>query len=205
MSAKAKLIVIFVVLAALVVTLGLQDRHIRALVRERDKYQRNTEALMADVETFNVRDSLSAAKVKGLELSLKEFERYRAEDAALIKSLKARNRDLQAISATQTQTIMELSTAPRDTVILRDSVKIPAMLLHCGDAWYDFDGLLANGEFTGTMVSRDSLLVCESVRYKRFLGFLWKTKRIKDREMEVLSKNPHTSIQGAEFITIERP
>lgn len=181
------------------------ERKMKALTSERDKYARNTEAILSDIETFKVRDSLSAAKVKGLELSIKEFERYRAEDAALIKSLKARNRDLQAISATQTQTIMELSTAPRDTVILRDSVKIPAMLLHCGDAWYDFDGLLANGEFTGTMVSRDSLLVCESVRYKRFLGFLWKTKRIKDREMEVLSKNPHTSIQGAEFITIERP
>lgn len=204
MSDKAKFIVVFVVLAALVVALGIQDRRMRALTHERDKYQRNAEALLTDVETFKVRDSLNAAKVMGLELSLKEFERYRAEDAALIKQLKAKNRDLQAVSATQTQTIMELSAAPKDTVVIRDSVKIPAMLLHCGDAWYDFDGLLANNEFSGTMVSRDSLLVSESVRYKRFLGFLWKTKRIKDREMEVLSRNPHTTIQGCEFITIER-
>lgn len=204
MSDKAKFIVVFVVLASLVAALGLQDRRMRALTHERDKYQRNTEALLTDVETFKVRDSLNAAKVMGLELSLKEFERYRAEDAALIKQLKAKNRDLQAISATQTQTIMELSAAPKDTVVIRDSVKIPALLLHCGDAWYDFDGLLANNEFTGTMVSRDSLLVSESVRYKRFLGFLWKTKRIKDREMGVLSRNPHTTIQGCEFITIER-
>lgn len=201
---KYHIVIIAALAIALVTCLSLSDRRIKALTSERDKYARNTEALLTDIETFKVRDSLNAAKVMGLELSIKEFERYRAEDAALIKSLKAKNRDLQAVSTAQTQTIMELSSAPKDTVIIRDSVEVGAIAVHCGDAWYDFDGILTKESFEGTMRTRDSLLVSESVQYKRFLGFLWKTKRVKNREMEVVSKNPHTTIEGCEYITIER-
>lgn len=57
-------------------------------------------------------------------------------------------------------------------------------------------------EFTGTFENRDSLLVAETVKYKRFLGFLWKTSKVKDRKVDVVSKNPHTKILGVEFTTI---
>lgn len=193
-----------VLLAAILLFCAGQQRRIKQLAAERDKYRFNTETLLSDVETFRVRDSLNAARVQALELTKKEYERFRAEDAALIRELKARNRDLAAVNKTQTQTIIELRDTPRDTVIIRDSVKIPAMLLHCGDEWYDFDGLLSNNEFTGILVNRDSLLVAETVKYRRFLGFLWKTKRIENRELECLSKNPHTQIVGMEHVVIEK-
>ena len=193
-----------VFLAAILLFCAGQQRRIKQLAAERDKYRNNTETLLSDVETFRVRDSLNAARVQALELTKKEYERFRAEDAALIRELKARNRDLAAVNKTQTQTIIELRDTPRDTVIIRDSVKIPAMLLHCGDEWYDFDGLLSNNEFTGILVNRDSLLVAETVKYRRFLGFLWKTKRIENRELECLSKNPHTQIVGMEHVVIEK-
>lgn len=193
-----------VLLAAILLFCAGQQGRIKQLVAERDKYRNNTETLLSDVETFRVRDSLNAARVQALELTKKEYERFRAEDAALIRELKARNRDLAAVNKTQTQTIIELRDMPRDTVIIRDSVKIPAMLLHCGDEWYDFDGLLSNNEFTGILVNRDSLLVAETVKYRRFLGFLWKTKRIENRELECLSKNPHTQIVGMEHVVIEK-
>lgn len=193
-----------VLLAAILLFCAGQQRRIKQLAAERDKYRNNTETLLADVETYRVRDSLNAARVQALELTKKEYERFRAEDAALIRELKARNRDLAAVNKTQTQTIIELRDTPRDTVIIRDSVKIPAMLLHCGDEWYDFDGLLSNNEFTGILVNRDSLLVAETVKYRRFLGFLWKTKRIENRELECLSKNPHTQIVGMEHVVIEK-
>lgn len=196
--------VIAAILVAILTFITIQQQTIRGLRDERDKYKGNTETLLSDVETFRVRDSLNAARVQALELTKKEYERFRAEDAALIRELKARNRDLAAVNKTQTQTIIELRDTPRDTVIIRDSVKIPAMLLHCGDEWYDFDGLLSNNEFTGILVNRDSLLVAETVKYRRFLGFLWKTKRIENRELECLSKNPHTQIVGMEHVVIEK-
>lgn len=193
-----------VLLAAILLFCAGQQRRIKQLAAERDRYAGNSAALLSDVEIYRVRDSLNAARVQALELTKKEYERFRAEDAALIRELKARNRDLAAVNKTQTQTIIELRDTPRDTVIIRDSVKIPAMLLHCGDEWYDFDGLLSNNEFTGILVNRDSLLVAETVKYRRFLGFLWKTKRIENRELECLSKNPHTQIVGMEHVVIEK-
>ena len=200
---KKYLILAAVVIAAAIAVIWV-DKKIDRLTAQRDKYRNTTETLLVDVETFRVRDSLNAARVQALELTQKEYERFRAEDAALIRELKARNRDLAAVNKTQTQTIIELRDTPRDTVIIRDSVKIPAMLLHCGDEWYDFDGLLSDNEFTGILVNRDSLLVAETVKYRRFLGFLWKTKRIENRKLECLSKNPHTQIVGMEHVVIEK-
>lgn len=176
---------------------------IRRLTDERDRYAGNTAALLSDIERYRVRDSLSAARVQSLELTVKEYERFRADDAALIKQLKQRNRDLAAVNKTQSQTIIDLRAVPRDTVVLvRDSIITPAVAVHCGDAWYNFDGILTKDEFTGKMEHRDSLLLVESVRYKRFLW--WKTKRIKDRQLDCVSKSPHNSIIGLEYVVIEK-
>lgn len=204
MKTWVKFAVLAVVIIAAAITVVWADRTINRLTAERDKYRNNTETLLSDVETYRVRDSLNAARVQSLELTVKEFERFRAADAALIKQLKARNRDLAAVNKTQSQTIIELQAAPRDTFIVRDSIPIPAVAVHCGDAWFDFDGLLTATEFTGTLANRDSLLIAESVQYKRFLGFLWKTNKVKNRRVDVVSKNPHTSILGVEHVVIEK-
>ena len=191
-------------LVAILCFVWFQHQQIQQLLGERDKYRNNTETLLGDVETYRVRDSLSAARVQSLELTVSEFERFRADDAKLIRELKAKNRDLAAVNKTQSQTIIDLLAVPRDTVIIRDSIPIPAIAVHCGDAWFDFDGLLTADEFTGTLANRDSLVVAESVQYKRFLGFLWKTNKVKNRRVDVVSKNPHTSIMGVEHVVIEK-
>ena len=199
-----KIAVLAVVIFAAAISVIWADRTINRLTAERDRYRNNTETLLADVETFRVRDSLSAARVQSLELTIKEYQRFRADDAALIRELKAKNRDLAAVNKTQSQTIINLQAIPRDTIVIRDSVQVPAVAVHCGDAWFDFDGVLTTYEFTGTLANRDSLLLAESVRYKRFLGFLWKTKQVKDRELDVISRNPHTTILGIEHVVIEK-
>lgn len=196
------LIAVACILAAAIAVLISSDR-VSKISAERDRYRANTETLLSDVETYRVRDSLNAARVQSLELTVKEYERFRADDAALIKQLKQRNRDLAAVNKTQSQTIIDLRAVPRDTVVLvRDSIITPAVAVHCGDAWYNFDGILTKDEFTGKMEHRDSLLLVESVRYKRFLW--WKTKRIKDRQLDCVSKSPHNSIIGLEYVVIEK-
>lgn len=193
--------------ASAVLALGIiwgQHKSIQRLTSERDRYKGNTEALMTDVERFQVRDSLSAARVEALELTVREFERFRSEDAALIRELRQRNRDLASVNTTQAQTIIEMAAVPRDTVIIRDSIPVKAVAVHCGDAWYDFDGLLTENEFSGNLTNRDSLILAETVKYHRFLGFLWKTKRVDERQATVVSRNPHTEILGVEHVVIER-
>lgn len=193
-------IIIAVAALCLCAVFGIQARNAKA---QAARYKSNTETLLSDVERYSVRDSLSAARVQSLELTVKEYERFRADDAQLIRELKQRNRDLSAVNKTQSQTIIDLRAVPRDTVvIIRDSIRVPAVAVHCGDAWYNFDGILTKDEFTGKMEHRDSLLLVESVRYKRFLW--WKTKRIKDRQLDCVSKSPHNSIIGLEYVVIEK-
>ena len=204
MKTWVKFAVLAVVIIAAAISVILAGQTINRLTAERDKYRDNTETLLSDVETYRVRDSLNAARVQSLELTVKEFERFRADDAALIKQLKARNRDLAAVNKTQSETIIELQAAPRDTFVVRDTVPIPAVAVHCGDAWFDFDGLLTATEFTGKLEHRDSLYLVETVQYKRFLGFLWRTNKVKNRQLDCVSKSPHNSIKGLEYVVIEK-
>lgn len=205
MKTWVKIVIVCAVAIAAALAIVFEGQTIRRLKGERDRYKGNTETLLSDVELYRTRDSLSAARVQSLELTVKEYERFRADDAALIKSLKQKNRDLAAVNKTQSQTIIDLQAIPHDTVIvIHDSIRVPAVAVHCGDAWFDFDGVLTKDEFTGTLQNRDSLLLAETVKYKRFLGFLWKTKKVKDRQLDIVSKNPHTEIMGIEHIVIEK-
>ena len=191
---------------AAVATIWVQRAKIEKLTDERNRYRGNAETLLQDVETYKTKDSLNAAKVGVLELKLSEFERYRASDAELIKTLQAKNRDLERVTTTQMETINELRATVRDSVVYLpgDTVTTVLRCIEYSDKWVDFDGCIKNNTFSGKIITRDSLLITETVQYKRWLGFLWKTKRIKNREFDIVSKNPHTKITGFEVITIEK-
>ena len=191
---------------AAVATIWVQRTKIEKLTDERNRYRGNTETLLQDVETYKTKDSLNAAKVGVLELKLSEFERYRASDAELIKTLQTKNRELERVTTTQMETINELRATVRDSVVYLpgDTVTTVLRCIENSDKWVDFDGCIKNNTFSGKIITRDSLLITETVQYKRWLGFLWKTKRIKNREFDIVSKNPHTKITGFEVITIEK-
>lgn len=189
---------------AAVATIWVQRTKIEKLTDERNGYRGNTETLLQDVETYKTKDSLNAAKVGVLELKLSEFERYRASDAELIKTLQTKNRELERVTTTQMETINELRATVRDSVVYLpgDTVTTVLRCIEYSDKWVDFDGCIKNNTFSGKIITRDSLLITETVQYKRWLGFLWKTKKIKNREIDVISRNPHTKIMGVEYIEI---
>lgn len=191
---------------AAVATIWVQRTKIEKLTDERNRYRGNTETLLQDVETYKTKDSLNAAKVGVLELKLSEFEKYRASDAELIKTLQTKNRELERVTTTQMETINELRATVRDSIVYLpgDTVTTVVRCIEYSDKWVDFDGCIINNTFSGKIITRDSLLITESVQYKRFLNFLWKTKRIKNREFDIVSKNPYTKITGFEVITIEK-
>lgn len=204
---KKYIIIAAIALAvAAVVTIWVQRSRINQLTGERDKYRTNTETLLQDVSRYQTKDSLNAAKVGNLELKLSEYKKYRADDAALIKSLQTKNRDLQRVTTAQMETINELRANVRDSIVYLpgDTVTTVLRCIEYSDKWVDFDGCIINNTFSGKIITRDSLLITESVQYKRWLGFLWKTKRIKNREFDIVSKNPNLKITGFEVITIEK-
>lgn len=187
-----------------VIFIGLQAMRIKSLTGERDRYRSNTTALLRDVEHYRTSDSLNAVKTEVLSLKLSEMERYRAEDLKTIESLKLRKKDLEQITSVQMQTIAELHGTVADTVVMVREVHDTVQVLHVSDKWIDLHGIVADGAFDGTLEVRDSLLIAETVKRARFLGFLWRTKRIKSREVDVMNKNPYTEIMGIESIIIEQ-
>lgn len=201
-----KYIILAAIIMAVAAAFWFQQKRINNLTVERDKYRSNTETLLQDVRTYQTKDSLNAAKVGNLELKLSEYKKYRADDAALIKSLQTKNRDLEAVTTAQMETINELRGTVRDSIVYLpgDTVTTVVRCIEYSDKWVDFDGCIINNTFSGKIITRDSLLITESVQYKRWLGFLWKTKKIKNRQIDVVSKNPATKILGVEFVTIEK-
>ena len=201
-----KYLILAAIIMAVAVAFWVQQSRIKSLTAERDKYRSNTETLLQDVRTYKTKDSLNVAKVGNLELTLSEYKKYRADDAALIKSLQTKNRDLQRVTTAQMETINELRANVRDSIVYLpgDTVTTVLRCIEYSDKWVDFDGCIKNNTFSGKIITRDSLLITETVQYKRWLGFLWKTKRIKNREFDIVSKNPYTKITGFEVITIEK-
>lgn len=194
------------VVVAAIVALIVQHGKIKHLRAERDTYQTNTQVLMEDVKRYQTRDSLNVATIGVLELKLSEFKKYRAEDAELIKSLKIKNRDLEAVTTAQMQTISELRAELKDSIIYLpgDTVERVVKCIEYRDRYLDVVGCIIDNVFSGEVVSRDSLTIVNTVQYKRFWGFLWKTKKVKNRQIDVVSKNPHTQIMGVEYIEIEK-
>lgn len=192
-----------VVAVALIAIMGWR---LHSLTAESERNASNTNALLEEVEHYRTSDSLNAAKASILTLKMAELEKHRANDLKTIETLKIKRNELEQYTTLQTRTLAELQGKARDTIIIRDSVIVEHLTcIDIADAWIDLHGCIdPDDNFSGTLEVRDSLLVVESVQRKRFLGFLWKTKRVKSREIDVVSKNPYTEIVGVESIRRER-
>ena len=201
-----RILIYTAIIGAIIAVIWGQHARIKSLKADRDKYKSNTEVLLSDVERYQTKDSLNAITVGVLELKLSEFEKYRADDAALIKSLQTKNRDLQAVTTAQLETIKELRGTVRDSIVYLpgDTVTTILRCVDITDPWFELHGCARpDNTFTGTFINRDSLLIAATVKYKRFLGFLWKTRKVKNRKIDAVSKNPNTTILGVEYIEIE--
>jgi hypothetical protein len=104
-------------------------------------------------------------------------------------------------------------TSGKITGIIKDSMYIPPdctvvktiRCMNVSDKWFCLKGCEdEKGQFEGEYTSKDSLIIVATVQYKRFLNFLWKTNKVKNREVDIVSKNPHTKITGFEYIEIEK-
>ena len=196
-------LILAAVMAAMLFAIVLQGVSIGRLKDERNRYRENTKSLLVDVNTYKVRDSLNTTKAHDLSLKLSELKRYRKEDAKLIADMGVKLRNLQAVASMGTETRTEFVTrVVRDTIFKAVGDTSKAALIDYEDKWLTFKGRLENGQFRGNIISRDSLLLAENVKYKRFL--FWRTKRVKSRDFRVVSKNPHTLIVDCEHIIVEK-
>lgn len=204
---KIKLIVLCVAL------IGITFLFIKTsnLTKENARLQNNqsillseNNALIAESQKYKTSDSLNAIKVNELRLTLEEYKKYRSDDLALINRLKVDKREMQKVIDLQARTIGNLSAPLHDTLVIYKGSEIDAKAFSYQSQWTDIDGIvnLQSDSVSLSIKNRESLVIVESVKYKRFLGFLWRTKRIKSRSVDIVSRNPNTEIVGADYESI---
>lgn len=188
---------------------------IRSLKSENDRLKGNQELLLSEKESltaqsqfYKVSDSLNATKISALNFSLSEYKKYRKQDIKQIEQLKISKSDLQAVVSSQSETINLLSIKLKDSIKI-DTVTFNNDTLKCfkyKSKWTDVAGCLNLNRDTIELqiANRESIKVVETIKYKRFLGFLWKTSKVKSRQVYIVSDNPNTSIINSEYVNIVR-
>ena len=184
-----------------------QANRIVKLTDENEFLENDKTALLEKATLYKVNDSLNAIETNALRLSIKDLERYRKEDLALINNLNIKGRDIENMISTQLRSFYKINSKIRDSIIyIGENPSEESKTIKCfaeRTKWFDVEGCLDDQVFTGSIATRDSLIYVETIKRKRFLGFLWKTKKILNRKQDIISKNPYTIISDAEFITIE--
>lgn len=210
-----KIIIKIAIIAVVVIALVFAFNKIHSLKEENARLRSNQNILLTEKEfvisenqKYKVSDSLNAVRVSELELTLKEYKRYRSKDLKLIEQLKAGKSDLQKIITSQHETISTLSAKLQDSIRI-DATTNQVDTLKCFDyksKWTDVKGCVDLRRDTVELQinNRESLKVVETVTYKRFLGFLWKTSKVKSRQVDVVSENPNTEIMNCEYISIKQ-
>lgn len=185
-------------------------READALKDEITTYQRNERAFIDGIEHYKTCNDLSCAKVDELELSLADARKVISDDMKTIEMLKLKIKNMEQAGKIAAKTEIKVVERLRDTTIIkeretvfRDTIK-DVRYVDVMKPYYDVHATIVHDTIDLDIVTRDSLLIVETVEYKRFLGFLWKTRRIKRRTVDVVSKNPNTVIEDVRFVTIKK-
>ena len=174
------------------------------LKKENKVLQTNVTTLLTGAEQYKVNDSLNAATIANLELSISEYRRYKAEDKKLLERLKIDNKRLKGIIKTQTESFYEQTTLLRDSVkmlLSPDSVEIPVNIktARFADQWHSLNVTIQGDSLNYKLRTKESLLITNHVVPKRFLFFKFGCREVRT---EVVSKNPYVGDIQVESITI---
>lgn len=193
---KIKNIVLFVLLAVSAIAIFKIDK----LYKENKLFKTNQEALLSDIERYKIADSINVARVGELSISLDEYKKYRAEDAELIKKLKA-DKFTSAGNIKIETAIEHIPVAIHDTVYKM----MPFKAFNYKSKWTDVSGIIMPDSVLLDIINREELIITESYQKKK----LWFIKLpawlfgYKSKKIDIISKNPNTEVTDAEFIIIK--
>lgn len=183
-----KYLIIAIVIIALLGGVSYLFRQNQKLQAENERQSGNVSTLMRGVEKYKVRDSFNVSSVSALNLTVDELKKYRSDDAALIKELKLRPKDVEYITKTKIIT--------RDSLVFKiDSVGC----FHYLDKWLRVDACI--GDSNMVIESRDSIAQVVHVIYKH--KFLWWRWKVIGFRQEVVNFNPKSEIQCSEMVRIK--
>lgn len=169
---------------------------------ESERLEDNQTALITENLHYKTKEGKEAASVLALTLKCNEYERLMAADAATIRSLGLKVKNLESVSQTQTSTDIQITTPIVEApVVGSDSVRVMMRTFDWADAWVRVKGLIRKDSVLCEVHSVDTLLQVVHRIPHRFLFFRWGTKELRQ---EIVSSNPHTAITYSKFIKLER-
>lgn len=184
---------------ALCLVIYVQHRRTVRLMADRDRYRRNSEALLSEVRRFRIDSATTALDVRALHLSVDELERYRAEDLAKIKAMGVKIRNLEAAAKHRIEVAAPIDAIIRDTIIVRDTVPVTVQRIEMLTPHIQMRGLIEGGRLRGEIRVPVTLRQAVWVEYKRRWIF-W--KRVKSVHQTITSDNPYVEVKYSEYIKI---
>lgn len=194
---------ILIILIRIIFALSSQLKRVTA---DRDVQQKNVETLFDSVESYKVQDSLQAATIGDLHITLKQYKQLRAEDASLINSLKLDIKRMQKVITTNTKSYYQHTAVLRDSLKMLatkipDSVKVPVIIKTAdfADAWHSLNIVIEGDSLNYRLRTKESLIITNHVVPKKFLWFRFGCKEVRT---DIVSRNPYTESINLESVTI---
>ena len=190
-------------LLAAVVALGgvvwLQHRNAVRLEAERDRYRLNSTALLSEVERMRVDSATMALDTKTLQLTLDEYKWFRAEDAAAIRRLGVKIKNLEAVARHEVEVAGPIDAAVRDTVVIRDTVPVLGRKVEMLTPHIQLTGIIEDNRLKGTVRVPVTLHQAVWVEYKGW----WLWRRAKAVRQTISGDNPYVEISYSEYVRIK--
>lgn len=177
----------------------LQYRYTVRLKSERDRYLSNTTALLSEVKRMRVDSATMALDAKTLQLTLDEYKRFRAEDAATIKRLGVKVKNLEAAARHQLEVTGPIDAIVRDTIIIRDTVPVLRQKIEMQTPHIELTGIIEDERLKGSIRIPVTLNQAVWVEYRGW----WFWKRVKAVHQTISSDNPYVEIKYSEYIKIK--
>lgn len=190
-------------LLAVAAVAGAALHQCQLLRQEKQRLSANVASLAAGTQQYQTEAGKQAARAQQLELTTGELKQQCADLQAKLADMGVRNKYLQRAVSAKTETLVQVDTVVRDSIVyVPQLARLDTLqVLQWADAWVQLNGVLHKGRFTGSITSQDTLTVAVHRVPKKFLFIKWGTKRI---DCNVASSNPHTQINDVICVEMKK-
>lgn len=178
--------------------LAVSVKNCQDIRTDRNRLSDNQRTLLADIEFYRTKDSLSVASVERLTLTNREFRKYAGELKKTVEELNLKVKHLQSASQSATETKYLVKTEIRDSIIIRPG---KTDTINYQDPYLTFSGSITGKQFSGLIQSQDTIIQLIHRVPRRFWFIRWGTKGIRQ---EIVNRNPYSRITYTEYIELKK-
>ena len=143
-----------------------------SLSKQSTRLKMNQSALLSDIEFYKIDSARTAASIVQLRLTAEELENSNSSLKQDVEKLNIKLKRLNSASSTAIKSEYKIETVIRDSVRIIDSIKYHDRSLEYHTPYISISGFIDERDnFSGTVLTRDSLVRVEHRVPKKFLFF----------------------------------